>query len=93
MDNIVILVFIALVAISEGFHRRERGELLNRLMSRDYAQFRYYEDKWKGDVKAIEQAREDDRKAATAEEAEGEVIGKPKVHLKDFEDFAAEEDG
>jgi len=57
---------MVLFILREAFNSRERRELLNRLMARDYAQYRYFEDKWKPDLKAIEDIRKEDKAAAKA---------------------------
>ena len=76
MTEYILIAVIALYVISEVFNRRERGKLLNRLMARDYAQFNYYETKFKKDVKEVEAVRDEtreDRKEAKKEvEDEGD---------------------
>jgi len=61
MIEYIVIAALALYVISEVFHRRERGKLLNRLMAKDYKEFKYYEDKWKGDLKEIATVREETR--------------------------------
>jgi len=61
MTEYIVIAVIALYVISEVFNRRERGKLLNRLMARDFAQFNYYETKFKNDVKEVEAVREETR--------------------------------
>jgi len=57
----LIIALLVLHVVSEVFHRRERGQLLNRLMAKDYKEFRYYQDKWKGDLGEIAKVREETR--------------------------------
>jgi len=57
----IVIALIALYVVSEAFNRVERTKLLNRLMAKDYKEFKYYENKWKGDLKEIEKVREENR--------------------------------
>jgi hypothetical protein len=68
-EYILIAVFV-LYVVSEAFHRIERTRLLNRLMARDLPQFKYYEDKWKDDLKEIAAAREETREERKEEKKE-----------------------
>jgi hypothetical protein len=68
-EYILIAVFV-LYVVSESFHRIERTRLLNRLMARDLPQFKYYEDKWKGDLKEIAAVREETREELKEEKKE-----------------------
>lgn len=80
----IVIAVIALYAASEISHRLERAKLLNRLMARDYGQFKYFEDKWKPDLKAVEEARAAEVKASSTEK---------KQDLSQFEDDWEEENG
>jgi hypothetical protein len=75
----LIIALLVLYVVNEAFNRIERTKLLNRLMAKDYKEFKYYEDKWKGDLKEIEVAREEvheDRKETKKEaEEEGDADG------------------
>jgi len=57
----IVIALIVLYVVSEAFNRVERTKLLNRLMAKDYKEFKYYENKWKGDLKEIEKVREENR--------------------------------
>jgi len=74
MTEYILVAVIVLFTISEVFNRRERAKLLNRLMARDYAQFQYYETKFKKDVAEVEkvrdEAREERKEAKKADEEE-----------------------
>lgn len=61
MIEYIVIAVLALYVISESFNRRERGKLLNRLMAKNLPEFKYYEDKWKGDLKEISTVREETR--------------------------------
>jgi hypothetical protein len=70
----VVISLLVLYVVSEVFHRRERSQLLNRLMARDLPQFQYYETKFKKDVAEVEAVREEarDERKETKKEAEEE---------------------
>jgi len=74
MTEYIIIALLVLFAISEVFNRRERTKLLNRIMASDYAQFNYYETKFKKDVAEVEAVREEAReeRKETKKEAEEE---------------------
>lgn len=57
----IIIALLVLYVVSEAFHRIERDKLLNRLMAKDYKEYRYYADKWKGDLKEVATVREETR--------------------------------
>jgi len=61
MTEYILIAVLVLYAVSEVFNRRERTKLLNRIMAKDLPQFKYYEDKWKGDLKEIKSVREETR--------------------------------
>jgi hypothetical protein len=61
MTEYILIAVLIIYVVSEVFHRRERGQLLNRLMAKDYKEFRYYQDKWKGDLGEIAKVREETR--------------------------------
>jgi len=61
MTEYIIIAVLVLYVVNEVFHRRERGQLLNRLMAKDYKEFRYYQEKWPGDLKEIEKVRDETR--------------------------------
>lgn len=62
MLEIIILVMIGGYAISEVFHRRERKDLLNRIMSRNFEEYQYYDKKYTRDLKEVDTLRKDIRK-------------------------------
>lgn len=71
MTEYILIAVLVLFAIREVFIIRERTQLLNRLMSRDYAQFQYYETKFKKDVAEVEAVREEAREERKEEKKEG----------------------
>lgn len=74
MTEYILIAVLAIYVVSEAFNRVERAKLLNRIMARDLPQFKYYEDKWKGDLKeakAVQEESREERKEAKKEE-EGE---------------------
>jgi len=75
MTEYIIIALLVLYVVNEVFHRRERGQLLNRLMARDLPQFKYYETKFKKDVAEVEAVREEareERKETKKEAEEGD---------------------
>ena len=48
-------------AISSILHAKERKTLLNRVMARNYEEFKYYEEKYPGDIKEVKGLREEAR--------------------------------
>ncbi len=60
-------LFIAFCAVflyhvySEEKNRRERKDLLNRIMSKNYQEYEYYDKKYPADVKEVEAIREEAR--------------------------------
>lgn len=48
-------------AISSVLHAKERKTLLNRVMARNYEEFKYYEEKYPEDIKEVKKMRADDR--------------------------------
>jgi hypothetical protein len=70
MANYILIAVFILYVVSEVFHRIERDKLLNRLMAKDYKEFKYYEDKWKGDLKEIAAVREETREELKEEKKE-----------------------
>jgi len=72
MTEYILIAVLILYVVSEAFHRQERSKLLNRLTAKDYAQYKYYEDKWKGDLKEVEQVRDEARDDRKEEKKEAE---------------------
>ena len=72
MTEYILIAVLVLYVISEVFHRKERGELLNRLMARDLPQFQYYQTKFKKDVAEVEAVREEAREERKEAKKEGE---------------------
>jgi len=75
MTEYILIAVLVLYVVNEVFHRRERGQLLNRLMARDLPQFQYYETKFKKDVAEVEAVREEareERKETKKEAEEGD---------------------
>jgi len=77
MTEYIVIALIVLYAASEVFHRRERGQLLNRLMARDLPQFQYYETKFKKDVAEVEAVREETREERKEAKKEAEEEDDP----------------
>lgn len=79
-------------AISSILHAKERKTLLNRVMARNYEEFKYYEEKYPGDVKEVKGLREEAR--IEREETKKEPLDE--VKTKEFtqnleEDWDSEE--
>jgi hypothetical protein len=83
----LIAGFIVVLLVNEAFHRVERTRLLHRIMAKDYKDYRYFEDKWQGDLKEVETVREEAH-AEVKKEAES---GKKGPDLTDFEEPWEEE--
>jgi len=69
----IVIVLLVLHVVSEAFNRIERTKLLNRIMAKNLPEYRYYEDKWKGDlkeVKAVQEENREERKEAKKEAEE-----------------------
>jgi hypothetical protein len=77
MTGYILIAVLVLFAISEVFNRRERAKLLNRVMARDYAQFQYYETKFKKDVAEVEAVREESREERKEAKKEAEEEDDP----------------
>lgn len=97
MTELALALVVVLFVVREVFNFRERRQLLNRLMARDYAQYRYYEDKWKADLGVIKKVQEADLASTESPDADAETVADEKklkevMSLKNFEEFAAEED-
>jgi hypothetical protein len=85
----LVIALLVLFTVREAFTIRERNKLLNRLMAKDYAQYRYYEDKWKGDLKEVERIRDESRAEAKPEPESGKA---DTVDLSKFDEDWEEED-
>ena len=88
----IVIALLVLFTVREAFTIRERNKLLNRLMAKDYAQYRYYEDKWKGDLKEVERIRDEGRAEAKTEGESGKPGESGKADLSTFEEDWEEED-
>lgn len=61
-------VFLVLIIAQAIWYEHRQGKLINRIMAKNYEEFRYYEHKYPRDLKEIEKLRKDARN--TEEEAE-----------------------
>jgi len=62
----LFIAFMALLAWHVTEHlldRKERRELLNRVMSKNYQEFEYYDKKYPTDIKEMEELRDEARDA------------------------------
>jgi hypothetical protein len=60
----LVIAFLAVFAwhiASELLNRKERKDLLNRVMSKNYQEYEYYAKKYPEDVKEVTQLREEAR--------------------------------
>lgn len=48
-------------AVSSILHTKERKTLLNRVMARNYEEFKYYEEKYPEDIKEVKKIRAETR--------------------------------
>jgi hypothetical protein len=68
MDNIFSFVILGVFIGFELLNYRRIEKLMNRIMAKDYAEFKYYEDKWKPDIKELKEVREETRELREKEE-------------------------
>jgi len=55
------VVAIGALVLQEWLHMRERKSLLDRVMARDYEQYEYFQQQFKGEVEELKNQREDAR--------------------------------
>ncbi|MCM8781735.1 MAG: hypothetical protein NC828_01595 [Candidatus Omnitrophica bacterium] len=86
MDETIFFAFSTFVLIwfiiKDFLWERRQGKLLNRLMARNYEEFKYYEEKYKKDVKQNEKARD-----ILIEQAMKEPSSSSKSNESDLEDL------
>lgn len=74
--NEVIYVWVAFAGmfiwhiVREMQFRNDMKQMLNRIMSRNYAEFEYYDKKWDKDLKEVEEMREEERESRVKERAQ-----------------------
>jgi hypothetical protein len=78
-----LVVFLAFI-VFEILNFRRIEKLLNRIMSINYQEYRYYEEKWGRDLKTVDKLREQQF------DTEAKEAQKPKPDLSVFEDFKDE---
>jgi len=72
MTEYILIAVLVLYVVNEVFHRKERDELLNRLMARDLPQFQYYQTKFKQDVAEVKAVQDENREERKEAKKEGE---------------------
>lgn len=70
-------------AVSTIFNNKERRVLLNRIMSRNYEEFKYYEEKYPEDIKEVKKMRTETR-------TEREELKEEPLDIARAEEFEAE---
>lgn len=80
----VLVVFV----LFEILHYFERTKLLNRIMAKDYGEFKYFEERHKKDIKAVEKLREVELKE---ERSSIPADKRAEVYAEGFEDFQPED--
>jgi hypothetical protein len=65
-----LLIFIWHI-VRELQHRADMTRMLNRIMSKNYSEFEYYDKKWKADLSEVEKMRTEER--GSREEARSET--------------------
>lgn len=76
----LFIAFMALLAwhvASELLNRKERKDLLNRVMSKNYQEYQYYETKYPEDVKEVVQLRDEARDSRGTTPLTEENFSKP----------------
>lgn len=91
-EFIIIVSLFSFLIIKDFWHERRLDKLLNRLMSRNYAEFRYYQDKWEKDVKDIEHLREETRKGSEENKGDKTVDLRKFFNPDEFEEDWKEEE-
>jgi len=80
----ILIVFVAF----EVLHYFERAKLLNRIMAKDYGEYKYFEERHKSDIKAVNKLREvelDEQKGDKAKDARAEA------YANKFDEFQPED--
>lgn len=82
--------FFALEFLSNRRVERVIDKMLDRILSKDLDQYKYYQDKWKGDLKELERVREEAHRPEVPDEIDREIKAEKskegKVNLDDFEE-------
>ena len=90
------IVAIAALFFQEWLQRKERRELLNRIMSKDYSQFEYYQKMFREEVdelgKLRDEARDEKKKEVDDFAEEDREYAKEKTFVEQVEeDFPVED--
>jgi len=83
--SIFSIVFLALLIAQHVWYEIRIEKLLNRLMAKSLAEFKYYQDAWKTDVKVSGAAKEQ-LLAQTAKPAEKSSPTETHIDLSQFGD-------
>lgn len=67
----LFLLCFAWHVIREFQHRRDMSNMLDRLMSKNYSEYQYYDQKWQKDLAEVEAMRKEER--GSREEARSET--------------------
>ena len=62
------VLYLSLIGLLSYLFYKERKELLNRIMSKSYEQFEYFQKMFPGEVKEVEKLREDEREKSSEDE-------------------------
>lgn len=83
-EFLTIIILVALFVVFEIWNRRWINDLLNRIMSVNYQEYKYYQDKWPNDVKTVKKMQETEIEEVETEKKDDEP------GLGEMEDFSAE---
>ena len=63
LDLLILgVVAIGALVLQNWLHIKERKSLLNRIMARDFEQYEYYENMFKGEIKELKEQRDEVKK-------------------------------
>lgn len=66
--NIKDLFYLAAIMLSFYLFYKERSKLLDRIMSRNYQEYEYYEKMFKGEVEELKEQRDEAKKEVSEDE-------------------------
>jgi len=86
----LVIIILAFHLYKDRKYEKRIDSLLDRLMAKDYGEFKYFRDKWGKDVEEVAKLRKEARKERNAPEDEKEGESE-KVDLTEFEEDWKEE--
>lgn len=95
MNYEALIVFGVMAGISvlfEYWHRKEKKDLLSRIMARNFQEYEYYNKAFKEEVGEMGKLRDEARDNRKTEEAEEEITPREKLNTLDSFDEDWDED-